>query len=60
MKSDNSDPYNNKRIKISLLLANSEEGRIHKSYVDRIPERYKRSEYIIDKIYDPRKSVEII
>ena len=57
MKSDSYNHFDKERLKISLLLANNTEINIHRSCVDRVPENYKRREYIIDKIYDPKKSV---
>lgn len=52
--------FDMERIKRSILLVSDIETLMHKSYVDRVPENFVKRDYIIDKIYDPRKSVEII
>lgn len=59
MSSDYYYHFDKERLKVCVLLAKSTNIIKHTSYVDKVPETFKRREYIIDKIYEPRKSVEI-
>lgn len=48
----------NENIFKSNILINSKQKEKHTSFIDNIPEQYKRREYIIDKLNCKKKNVE--
>lgn len=52
--------FDKKKIVQGFMLVNKKEEKTHTSYVDRIPERYKKCDYLIEKIYDPKEGAGIL
>ena len=53
------DYMKKERIRTSIAMISNVAECVHKTCVDRVPERYVKRDYIIDKLYDPKKSVRL-
>lgn len=51
-------PYDKDKNNGNVLLYKKEKDK-HISYFDNIPERYKRREYIIDKLHSKKQNVDL-
>ena len=50
------DFYNENKLKNDYILSKIKDN--HISYIDKIPEQYKRREYIIDKLNSKKRNVD--